>query len=119
VKTDNQDGKSYCVSSLLSSIRVEALNVPLRFDFDFDGRVFTNTVGAGALSYLNNSYRVYPEGQTLAGNEPAPGTNFAAVDPPYFETMRIPIIRGRSLTSGDTEKSPLVAIVNEAMAARV
>jgi len=233
-------GLGYCVSSLLSSIRVEALNVPLRFDFDFDWRVFANTVGAGALTgvlvglvpawrasrpnlnqilhagtrgttgvtgrswlrnvvvvaqvagslmllavaglfvrsthnaenvylgfdphhvlnlsmdtqnigfekqrskqfyrelesrvrvlpgvqsaslaswapmgYINNSSQVYREGETTSGNQP--GTDFAAVDPPYFETMKVPIIRGRAFTSGDTEKSPPVAIVNEVMAAR-
>lgn len=233
-------GLGYCVSSLLSSIRVEALNVPLRFDFAFDWRVFANTVAAGALTgvlvglvpawrasrpnvnqvlhagsrgtvgvrrrswlrssvvvaqvagslmllavaglfvrsarnaeqvylgfdphhvlnlamdtqnlgfekgrsqqfyrelesrvrvlpgvqsaslaswapmgYVKNSSRVYPEGQIVSGNQP--GTDFAAVDPPYFETMKVPIIRGRAFASGDTEKSSLVAIVNEAMAER-
>jgi predicted permease len=233
-------GLGYCVSSLLSSIRVEALNVPLRFDFAFDWRVFANTLGAGGLTgvlvglvpawhasrpnlnqvlhagtrgtvgvrgrswlrssvvvaqvagslmllavaglfvrsarnaeqvylgfdphhvlnlsmdtqnigfekgrsqqfyrelesrvsvlpgvqsvslaswvpmgYLKDSYRIYPEGQTVSSIEP--GTDFAAVDSPYFETMKVPIIRGRAFTSGDTEKSPLVAIVNEAMAVR-
>src|SRR5262249_1390932 len=43
-------GLGYCVSSLLSSIRVQALNVPLRFDFAFDWRVFAYTVAAGALT---------------------------------------------------------------------
>src|SRR5260370_37429527 len=32
--------------------------------------------------------------------------------------MKVPISRGRAFTSGDTEKSPPVAIVNEVMAAR-
>jgi predicted permease len=235
-------GLGYSISSLLSSIRVEALNVPLRFDFGFDWRVFANTVGAGVLTgvlvgllpawrasrpnldqvlhgagrgtqgqrgrswlrngvvvaqiagsltllavaglfvrsarnaeqvylgfdphhvlnlpmdtqnigleksrsqqfyrdlesrvrvlpgvqaaslsswvpmgYINNSYRVYPEGWSVSGNEPAPGITFAVVDPAYFETMRIPIIGGRAFTVEDTEKSPRVAIVNENMAAR-
>ena len=234
-------GLGYCVSSLLSSIRVQALNVPLRFDFAFDWRVFANTLGAGALTgllvglvpawrasrpnlnrvphaagfrtvgvrgrswlrsgvvvaqvagslmllavaglfvrsarnaaevylgfdphhvlnlamdtqniglekhrsqqfyrelegrvgilpgvqsvslaswtpmgYIKDSSRVYPEGQAVSSNEPA--TDFAAVDPSYFETMKVRIIRGRPFSGGDTEKSPPVAIVNEVMAARV
>jgi predicted permease len=233
-------GLGYCVSSLLSSIRVQALNVPLRFDFAFDWRVFSYTVAAGALTgvlvglvpawrasrpnlnqvlhagsrgasvvrhrswlrssvvvaqvagaltllvvaglfvrsarnaeqvylgfdprhvlnlamdtqnlgyengrsqrfyrelenrarvlpgvesaslaswvpmgYIKDSSRVYPESQSVSGNEP--GTDFAAVDPPYFENMKVPIIRGRAFSSSDAERSPLVAVVNEAMAAR-
>jgi predicted permease len=233
-------GLGYFVSSLLSSIRVQALNVPLRLDFAFDWRVFSYTVAAGALTgvlvglvpawrasrpnlnqvlhagsrgasvvrhrswlrssvvvaqvagaltllavaglfvrsarnaeqvylgfdprhvlnlamdtqnvgyekgrsqrfyrelenrarvlpgvesaslaswvpmgYIKDSSRVYPERQSVSGNEP--GTDFAAVDPPYFENMKVPIIRGRAFSSGDTETSPPVAIINEAMAAR-
>jgi putative ABC transport system permease protein len=236
-------GLGYCVSSLLSSIRVEALTVPLRFDFGFDWRVFANTVGAGVLTgalvglvpawrasrpnlnqvlhadgrgttglkrrswlrsgvvvaqiagsmmllavaglflrsarnaeqvylgfdphhvlnltmdtqnigfdkararqfyraledrvrvlpgvqsaslassvpmgYINNSRHVYAEGQVFSANESVPATNFAAVDPAYFATMKIPLVRGRAFTDGDTDQSPLVAIVNEAMAARL
>jgi predicted permease len=41
-----------------------------------------------------------------------------AVDPSYFDTMRIPIMRGRSFAESDGEGAPLVAIVNETMAAR-
>src|SRR5262249_22215990 len=65
------------------------------------------------MGYIKSSSRVYPEGQIVSGNEPS--TDFATVDPPYFETMKVPIIRGRAFTSGDTEKSSRVAIVNEAM----
>ena len=34
----------------------------------------------------------------------------------YFETLRIPIIRGRSFTVGDTSGAPKAVIVNQAMA---
>jgi predicted permease len=61
---------------------------------------------------------VYPEGQFFSTNESGPATNFAAVDPSYFATMKIPVVRGRAFTDGDADRSPLVAIINEAMAAR-
>jgi len=41
------------------------------------------------------------------------------VDANYFRTLGIPVVQGRDLTAQDTdEKSPIVAIVNEAMARR-
>ena len=41
------------------------------------------------------------------------------VDVNYFRTLGIPVVQGRDLTAQDTdEKSPIVAIVNEAMARR-
>jgi putative ABC transport system permease protein len=48
----------------------------------------------------------------------APGEeNIAAgrhVDPDYFSTMKIPLLRGRGFTSADTVDRPYVAVVNEA-----
>jgi predicted permease len=41
------------------------------------------------------------------------------VSPGFFETLRIPIVQGRAFTERDREDAPFVAIVNEALAARV
>jgi putative ABC transport system permease protein len=40
------------------------------------------------------------------------------VDPAFFRTMRIPLIKGRDFTQFDTAASPPVVIINQAMAAR-
>jgi ABC-type antimicrobial peptide transport system permease subunit len=40
------------------------------------------------------------------------------VDPAFFRTMRIPLVKGREFTSFDTIGSPPVVIINQAMAAR-
>jgi predicted permease len=42
------------------------------------------------------------------------GCKFAWVSPEYFETMQIPLLAGRGFNDRDTEKSPHVAVVNEA-----
>ncbi len=46
--------------------------------------------------------------------EPAVGYN--AVTPQYFETMRIPLLRGRGVLDSDTQAAQHVAVINEAMA---
>ena len=42
----------------------------------------------------------------------------AAIAPEYFQTMGIPLLRGRDFGPQDTSEAPGVAIINEAMARR-
>jgi len=46
------------------------------------------------------------------------GAAYFAITPRYFETMRIPIQRGRDFNRTDTSTSPLVMIINKTMADR-
>ena len=46
------------------------------------------------------------------------GAAYFAITPRYFETMKIPILRGRDFTRSDTAASPLVMIINKTMADR-
>ncbi len=51
----------------------------------------------------------------LAGQTGEPFlANFTRVGNGYFETLRVPIVRGRDFGPGDSRQSPPVAIVNEA-----
>jgi predicted permease len=68
------------------------------------------------MGYSNQGGRVYPEDQPAAAKEANPVAFYNMVDPPYFSTMRIPLLRGRLLTEQDTDKTPMVAVINEAMA---
>lgn len=45
-------------------------------------------------------------------------SKFTWVSPSYFETMGIPVIRGRGFTDRDTANSPHVAVVNETFVRR-
>jgi putative ABC transport system permease protein len=50
------------------------------------------------------------------GNEPS--ANHRVISPDYFKALGIPLVRGRTFTTRDVEKSPMVAIIDEVFAAR-
>lgn len=57
----------------------------------------------------------------VGGRDSGPGeggfaTDFARVTPDYFETLRIPLIRGRTFTPADRAGAPEVVIINETVA---
>ena len=65
-------------------------------------------------------YGFIVEGQTNAEAAAAnPYLNYEAVMPNYFETLRLPILRGRGFEEGDRAGSPLVVIVSQGMARRI
>jgi putative ABC transport system permease protein len=59
---------------------------------------------------------VFPDNSTasLTGNQIA--VSHSAVAPDYIATMGLSLLRGRDLGESDGAKSPLVAVINEAMA---
>jgi putative ABC transport system permease protein len=60
--------------------------------------------------------QVYIEGQPPIPGQPPPVVIFNHVDEPYFDTMRVPLLRGRVFRETDNDKAPLVAVVNQTMA---
>ena len=61
---------------------------------------------------------------SVDGRPPLPpgefqSAGFRAISPGYFETMRIPIVRGRGVTDQDREGAPNVVVVNETLAATI
>ncbi len=68
------------------------------------------------MGYSNDANPVYLEGKAPDSKEPAPIVFYDSVSRDYFTTMRVPLLRGRVFTDQDTDKSPLVAVVNEVMA---
>ena len=68
-------------------------------------------------------WRVPPPPPPPPGMIDAPPLDFfpalsCEVDPAFFRTMRIPLMKGRDFTPFDTAASPPVVIINQAMAAR-
>ncbi|HVZ20635.1 MAG TPA: ABC transporter permease, partial [Vicinamibacterales bacterium] len=80
------------------------------------------SVGMTAVMPMNQDHRLrtgmVPEGYQLPPGTKDVRISFAQVDDGYFETLGVPIVRGRGFTSGDRADAPLVAIVNQTMAAR-
>ncbi len=68
------------------------------------------------MGYSTEDDPLYLEGQAATSKEAVPYVLYNSVDPPYFQTMRVPLLRGRLFTEQDTDTTPLVAVINEAMA---
>ncbi len=47
-----------------------------------------------------------------------PSAFYRAVTPHYFQTLGVPLVRGRTFTARDAEKAPMVAIVDQLFAER-
>jgi putative ABC transport system permease protein len=58
------------------------------------------------------------QGQTLAPGEMNPVVTHATVSEQFFETLRVPLLRGRTFTTQDTESSKPVAVLSESMVRR-
>jgi macrolide transport system ATP-binding/permease protein len=58
------------------------------------------------------------EGHLVATGEQPPFVMFNAIDPDYFQTMKVPLLHGRNFTDADNKDSLRVAIVNQTMAER-
>jgi predicted permease len=69
----------------------------------------------GNIANVNGGAVSIEDHPTPAGQQ-APTVFFNNVDPAYLETMRVPLLRGRSFTDLDDQKAPPVAIVNQTMA---
>jgi len=62
---------------------------------------------------------VFAEGQDPTNKSNGRLIPLLRVGPGYFETIRMPILRGRAFTERDRDGAPMVAVVNETMARRL
>jgi putative ABC transport system permease protein len=70
-------------------------------------------VNGRAIGYFFNI-----EGRAALDPSKAPAFWLHSISPNYLETMRIPLLRGRSFTPADTAGTRAVGIINEGMARR-
>lgn len=67
--------------------------------------------GDYVLSFVVQGRPALPPGQGHSANH-------RVVSPGYFQTLGVPLLKGRLITDTDAEKSPMVAVIDEAFARR-
>jgi predicted permease len=75
------------------------------------GQAFTVPMGV-----MSASGPVSVEGHPVETGKQPPVVDYNMVSPGYFDTLRIPVHRGRTFATTDVEKSTQVAIINQTMA---
>jgi putative ABC transport system permease protein len=78
---------------------------------------------AGAIDTLplsggGNVLAFYVEGQTLQPTDKTPDAEYRVVTPEYFQTMNIPLLRGRYLSEQDGPNMPQSFVINSTLARR-
>jgi len=81
---------------------IESATLARRLPFTGDGIAFANVMIDGYAPAKDEDMRL----------------NYETVGPLYFQTMRIPLLKGRDFDERDQESAPGVVIVNETMAQR-
>ncbi len=78
---------------------------------------------AGAIDTLplsggGNMFAFFVEGQTYQPTDKTPDAEFRVVTPEYFQTMNIPLLRGRYLSEQDGPNTPKSFVINDTLARR-
>ena len=82
-------------------------------------RAMPGVASAGAITDLPLSREYSINGIRLKTDPPVQGrAAFHSVDPDYFQTMGIPLLRGRLLSSADSAHAAAVGVINRKMAER-
>jgi len=68
------------------------------------------------MSLISTGDRLTIENHPLEPGQQPPDVNYNMVTAGYFDTLQIPLLRGRKFVDTDREKAPLVAVVNQYMA---
>ncbi len=68
------------------------------------------------LTFVIQVSRCAPQGKDTVPIEQWSYVDRSGAGPGYFKTMQVPILRGREFTEADTSSSPLVVVVNQALA---
>jgi putative ABC transport system permease protein len=68
------------------------------------------------MGYINNADTVEIPGYQVPPGQPPVRVDGNGISTDYFQTLEIPLFRGRTFTEADNLKSHYVAVINEAMA---
>src|SRR5499426_869862 len=67
-----------------------------------------------ATGAFNVNFQI--EGRPLNPNEPAPQVDYRVASADYFQTIRLPLLKGRLFTEADDAQARQVAVINQTMA---
>ncbi len=86
-------------------------------------RALPGVVSAGAVTPLpltGEGWQMdfYTEGQPIPQPGQFPNSDYHSVSPDYFQTMNIPLLRGRTFSDADNDTTPRVGIVSQSFARR-
>jgi macrolide transport system ATP-binding/permease protein len=70
------------------------------------------------MGYYGDGAGLKVEGYTPPPGQPPPVVAFNHVSPGYFQTLHLPLVRGRGFTDADAKSAAYVAVVNQVMAHR-
>nr|MBA3260024.1 ABC transporter permease [Gemmatimonadales bacterium] len=78
---------------------------------------------AGAINWLplsgqRSATRILIEGEPTPRHGEEPGADVRAVDPEFFRTMEIPLLRGRTIAATDSREAPGAVVVSESFVER-
>lgn len=76
------------------------------------------TIGSNPPLFGSWQTGFFREGTPEPPRGQAPGTEIEVVASDYFSTFKVPLLRGRVLNDQDTKSSPLVIVIDQAMADR-
>jgi predicted permease len=71
--------------------------------------------GGEPMGFSSWNSPIFFEGTTIRSNDDQ-STLLDGVGPRYFETLGMPMVRGRAIAAGDSATSPRVVVVNQALA---
>jgi macrolide transport system ATP-binding/permease protein len=86
-----------------------------------EGLPGVKSTGLARTAPLGSSFavtRIAVEGHEEASESRSPLINFNTVSPGYFETLKIPIVRGRNFSPEDIAQEARVAVISESLARR-
>ncbi len=73
---------------------------------------------SGPISAIPLPMQVQPEGYVPPQGQSAPTVFWDVVSPGFFDTLRVPVVRGRPFNASDDQSAPRVAIVSQTLAER-
>jgi predicted permease len=79
----------------------------------------SGAMGLPTGPYSSDGFYAVEGKHTFAPGQRLPHAGFRLAGPHYFDTMGIPLLRGRDFTTRDDYNAPFVAIISEALARQV